>query len=80
MGLATGGKAQAPSGKRRHDELEGILHSADLDPQRATRFRSNVMRAAYLGQDRPDIAEPVKCLTQLMHRAEEVGALLGGKA
>ena len=73
MGLATGGKAQAPSGKRRHDELEGILHSADLDPQRATRFRSNVMRAAYLGQDRPDIAEPVKCLTQLMHKPNEDG-------
>lgn len=35
-------------------------------------FRSLVMRASYVAQDRPDIAECVKCLARRMHEPKEL--------
>ena len=64
-------KPTAPAVKKKHEELERILHSRPLNAERTKHYRSVTMRAAYLGQDRPDIAEPVKSLAQSMSKPTE---------
>jgi len=69
MGLKVCDKpAPSPATKKKHEDLERILKSKPLDAGQAKRYRSTTMRAAYLAQDRPDIAEPVKSLAQGMSK------------
>ena len=46
--------------------------SAKLGPSDATLYRSNVMRASFVAQDRADLGEAVKCLAQGMASPTEV--------
>mgnify|MGYP000208370902 CR=1 FL=1 len=55
-----------PRTKLTVEEAESRVVSDDLLGAEATRYRSATMRAAYLGQDRLDIAESVKVLAQHM--------------
>ena len=47
-------------------EAETIENSPNLEGEQATKFRSGTMRCAYLAQDRVDISEAIKCLSQAM--------------
>eukprot|EP00971_Amphidinium_carterae_P349860 6491266-Amphidinium_carterae.3 len=47
--------------QRRTDELA-------VEPAECTRYRSGVMRLAYLSLDRPDLAHAVKCLSRHMQK------------
>lgn len=47
------------------------MNPRPLDADQTKRYRSVTMRAAYLGQDRPDIAETVKSLAQGMSKPNE---------
>jgi len=58
--------ACTPRTKHTAEETEKQLQSEELIGEEATRFRSATMRAAYLGQDRMDVAESVKALAQHM--------------
>lgn len=72
MGLQeTDKKPNAPAIKKKHEDLERILNPRRLDADQTKRYRSVTMRAAYLGQDRPDIAETVKSLAQGMSKPNE---------
>eukprot|EP00971_Amphidinium_carterae_P047169 928955-Amphidinium_carterae.1 len=42
-----------------------------LEPADCTRYRSGVMRIAYLSLDRPDLAYAVKCLSRHMQQPTE---------
>ena len=64
-------RAPNPATKKRHEDLERVLKSNPLDAEQTKRYRSTTMRAAYLAQDRPDIAEPVKSLAQGMSKPTE---------
>ena len=44
-----------------------------MSPDKASRFRSAVMRLSYLAQDRMDLCEPAKCLSQRMAQPRELG-------
>ena len=43
-----------------------IKNSPNLEGEQATKFRSGSLRCAYLAQDRVDISEAIKCLSQAM--------------
>ena len=56
-------------------KLSDVVATSGLPPmnaERTTLFRSLVMRAQFLGQDRADIAESVKSLTRKMKSPTEV--------
>jgi hypothetical protein len=55
----------------RHEDLSRILDAKPLDADKASKYRSVTMRAAYLAQDRPDIAEAAKSLAQGMSKPTE---------
>jgi len=60
-----------PSAKLSEAEWDRRRLSPPLSPSRTTSYRSCVMRASFLGQDRPDIAETVKTLAQGMASPRE---------
>eukprot|EP00435_Cladocopium_sp_Y103_P033123 s170_g8.t1 len=57
-----------PSVKQTDAQAIALETSADLSPRDASRYRSGVMRASFLAQERADIAEAVKRMAQGMSR------------
>eukprot|EP00971_Amphidinium_carterae_P080966 1601925-Amphidinium_carterae.1 len=57
LGLTKGKAVKTPRLKLNAAEVAAVEDSPLLDSAQATVFRSGTMRAAYLGQDRVDIAE-----------------------
>ena len=55
-----------PSVKQTDAQAAALETSADLNPKDASRYRSGVMRASFLAQERADIAEAVKRMAQGM--------------
>ncbi|CAK0892249.1 unnamed protein product, partial [Prorocentrum cordatum] len=68
LGLKGANAVKTPRVKLTATDAEDIEKSAPLEGQEATRFRRGTMRCAYLSQDRVDISESVKCLSQAMAR------------
>ena len=62
---------KTPSEKMSATEANLKLTTPTITPDRVSFFRSLVMRASYVAQDRPDIAEAVKCLSRRMHEPKE---------
>ena len=62
---------KTPSEKMSATEANLKLTTPTITPDRVSFFRSLVMRASYVAQDRPDIAEVVKCLSRRMHEPKE---------
>ena len=66
LGLNAANSVSTPAVKQTVQEVEAEQGMPALAPGQATVFRSNLMRIAYIGQDRPDVAETVKCLSRRM--------------
>lgn len=87
LGLENAKPVDTPSIKKSALEAEAIEREPALTPALATKFRSCVMRGAYLSQDRVDITEAVKSLAQAMKtpkpgdelRLKRLGRYLKGK-
>ena len=60
-----------PRVKKSYDEAVMDEDSPLLEGGGATKFRSALMRAAYLAQDRVDLSEAVKCLSRHMAKPKE---------
>ncbi len=71
LSLTKGNTVTTPRVKSSAKEAEAIEKSPLLDPASTTLFRSGTMRCAYLGQDRVDISESVKCLARAMSSPRE---------
>jgi len=71
LGLTAGNTAATPREKKTHKDLPMLLGSPALKGQQVTQFRSLVMRAAFLSQDRADISEATKCLARRMKEPRE---------
>ena len=71
LGLSKGNAVKTPRVKLSAAEAESIESSPLLEGAMATAYRSGTMRAAYLGQDRVDIAETVKRLSRAMAHPRE---------
>ena len=73
LGLGGSTKHSASPGMKITDEeIRRREVEAPLSKSEATRFRSCVMRAAFLAQDRADLSEAVKCLAQHMAKPTKV--------
>ena len=57
-----------PGAKLTQADVDKRQQEPELDRKQAARYRSNVMRASFIAQDRPDIAEAVKSLAQFMSK------------
>ena len=57
-----------PSAKPEDSDVERFKFSPVLPPESATSYRSNVMRASFVAQDRADLGEAVKRLAQHMSK------------
>ena len=57
-----------PSVKPTEEQAHQLQFSPELPPQQASQYRSAVMRASFLAQERCDLAETVKRLAQGMSR------------
>ena len=66
LGLQSAKTAETPRVKHTEEVYLDALASPTLSAADSTLYRSCVMRANYLGQDRMDIQEAVKCLSQHM--------------
>ena len=66
LGLRGAKAAATPAVKMTQDDAREQLEAEPLPAADATRYRSVVMRAAYMAQDRPDLAEAVKSLSRRM--------------
>ena len=62
---------KTPSVKISDDDVERLQHDASLSPADTSLFRSCVMRASFLSQDRADLGECVKCLAQGMSNPKQ---------
>ena len=71
FGLETAKVTATPRVRLDEKELEKIAETTALDRERQQLYRSGLMRAAYIGADRPDISEAVKCLAQHMSSPRE---------
>ena len=71
LGLSKGNAVKTPRVKLSAAEAESIESSPLLEGAMATAYRSGTMRAAYLGPDKIDIAETVKCLSRAMAHPRE---------
>ena len=71
LGLANAKAVDTPRVKHAESEIWKGVESPKLDKVQTTQYRSCVMRASYMGQDRPDIQEAVKCLAQYMKNPNE---------
>ena len=66
LGLVGAKGVDTPRIKRNQEAVEACEASELLKGAAATQFRSNVMRGAYLAQDRVDISEGIKALSRFM--------------
>ena len=66
LGLREAKVAATPAVKMTQEDAREQLEAEPLPAADATRYRSVVMRAAYMAQDRPDLAEAVKSLSRRM--------------
>ena len=71
MGLTNAKGSQLPREKKKASEVEQNIHSPPLERDQAKLYRSLVMRAQFLAQDRGDLGETVKCLTRRMAQPRE---------
>jgi hypothetical protein len=72
LGLGDGAKSvTTPGVKHTEAEVSRRQQEPPLDKAKASEYRSNVMRASFLSQDRPDLAESVKSLAQFMSKPTE---------
>ena len=55
---------KSPSEKLKSEEVLKRLELQLVQPAQISKYRSLVMRAAFLAQDRPDLSETVKCLAR----------------
>eukprot|EP00435_Cladocopium_sp_Y103_P036481 s3436_g9.t1 len=62
---------KTPGEKKKHSEVMKTLELPPLDEGMQKKYRSLTMRAAFLAQDRPDIAEATKCLARHMKTPHE---------
>ena len=67
-----------PGAKVTQADVDRRRREPELERRQASRYRSSVMRASVVAQDRPDIAEAVKSLAQFMIRPGR--SLAGPKA
>ena len=87
LGLESAKVVSTPSEKQTLDEVLTDMALPTVASDRISLFRSVVMRAAYLAQDRADIAEAVKTLARRMQgptesdftRLKRLGRFLKGK-
>ena len=87
LGLESAKVVSTPSEKQTLDEVLSDMALPTVASDRISLFRSVVMRAAYLAQDRADIAEAVKTLARRMQgptesdftRLKRLGRFLKGK-
>ena len=63
--------AKTPGDKKKHSEVMKTLELPPLDEGMQRKYRSLTVRAAFLAQDRPDIAETTKCLARHMKAPNE---------
>ena len=63
---------KTPSEKMSAEDAQAKLEAPTVSPDRLSFFRSLVMRASYISQDRPDISECVKSPARRMHEPKEV--------
>ena len=66
LGLLDAKAVPTPAVKMTAEEAAEQMGAPTLAPAECTKFRSVVMRAAYMAQDRPDLAEAVKTLSRRM--------------
>ena len=66
LGLQDAKAVPTPSVKLTAEEAAEQASAPAMAPADCTKFRSVVMRAAYMAQDRPDLAEAVKTLSRRM--------------
>ena len=66
LGLRDAKATPTPAVKMTAEEAAEQLAAPTMAPADCTKFRSVVMRAAYMAQDRPDLAEAVKTLSRRM--------------
>ncbi|CAK0904033.1 unnamed protein product, partial [Prorocentrum cordatum] len=71
LGLGKGNGVKTPSVKPTGADIERHRRSPPLSSTAASTFRSAVMRASFLAQDRHDIGEAVKTLAQRMAKPTE---------
>ena len=71
LGLSKASGARTPRVKRTAEDEAKRKISPPLRGTDVTLFRSQVMRASYLSQDRPDIQESVRCLATAMAEPKE---------
>ena len=71
FGLEKGKTASTPRIRKTAEQAEADSRTAVLNAQASTAFRSATMRLAYVGQDRPDLAEAIKHLTTRMSQPRE---------
>ncbi|CAK0798924.1 unnamed protein product, partial [Prorocentrum cordatum] len=71
LGLEEAKSVDTPRVKHSESDVWKGADSRVLSSSEATLYRSCVMRASYLGQDRLDIQEAVKCLAQSMKSPNE---------
>ncbi|CAE7727098.1 putative mitochondrial protein [Symbiodinium microadriaticum] len=71
LGLESAKAVKSPNEKLKAEELDRRAKLHPVEPAEASRYRSLVMRAAFLAQDRPDLSETVKCLARKMQAPTE---------
>ena len=71
LGMETAKPAKTPAEKKKGSDLKAMLESQPLNAELAKQYRSHTMRAAFLAQDRPDIAEATKSLARHMKEPTE---------
>ena len=71
MGLVKSNTASTPREKKTYQDLPMLKASELLKGSQITQYRSMVMRAAFLAQDRADIGEATKCLARRMKDPRE---------
>ena len=71
LGMESAKPAKTPAEKKKGSDLKAMLESQPLNAELAKQYRSHTMRAAFLAQDRPDIAEATKSLARHMKEPTE---------
>ena len=71
LGLEKAKPAKTPAEKKKHGEVMKSLELPPLNDGLQRQYRSLTMRAAFLAQDRPDLAEATKSLARHMKTPNE---------
>ena len=71
LGLESAKAAKTPAEKKKGSDLKAMLEAQPLNAELQKAYRSHTMRAAFLAQDRPDIAEATKSLARHMKEPTE---------